>query len=149
MLIFLYQKNQPTETYFNKIKASIKFPIIFGPMIYLFLFCRSYNIFQRRFTGIFYFVGDKAKGQNLKSHYQRVKCSCFGKFGMLCFHVTSVLVFVLLPYHRRIILTFQWLVSTKSSHILKQTCFLKLHTCLSICDLLVDLLVDTEVSKPF
>ena len=28
------------------------------------------------------------------------KCSLFGKFGMLCFLVTSVLLLTLLPYHR-------------------------------------------------
>ena len=31
------------------------------------------------------------------------KCSFFGKFGQLCFLVTSVLRFALLPYYRRII----------------------------------------------
>ena len=29
------------------------------------------------------------------------KCSFFGKFGVLCFLVTSVLRFVLVPYYRR------------------------------------------------
>ena len=31
------------------------------------------------------------------------KCSFFGKFGVVCFLVTSILRFALLPYYRRII----------------------------------------------